>query len=359
MDIREEIRSIEEEIRNTPYNKATQHHIGRLKAKLARLRQELEKRESRGGGGRRYAVKKEGDATVVIVGFPSVGKSTLLNRLTGASSEVGDYPFTTLDVIPGIMEYGGAKIQLLDVPGIIEGASSGKGRGREVLSVVRNADLILIVTDIFNLDSVHVIEKELRNAGIRLNEKPPDVVIKKLSTGGIRISKTADVSISDETVKGILREFRIHNADVILREDISVDQLVDVLAGNRRYIPSMVVVNKIDLAQDLDETIMKNGWMTVSAEKGLNLEKLKEEIFLRLDLIRVYLKPRSGEMDFSEPLVLRRGSTVRDVCEKIHRDFISGFRYARIWGDSVKFPGQRVGFDHPLEDGDIVSIYVR
>ncbi len=360
MDIKDEIKKIEEEIRNTPYNKATQHHIGKLKAKLARLRDELDKRERRGGGGRGYAVRKEGDATVAIVGLPSVGKSTLLNRLTRASSEVADYPFTTLDVIPGIMEYRGARIQILDVPGIIEGASTGRGRGKEVLSVVRNADLILIVTDVFNLESVELIEKELRNAGIRLNERPPDVVIKKLATGGIRISRTGEVSISDETVKNILREFRVHNADVIIRENITIDQLVDVLVGNRRYIPSIVVINKIDLGEDLlNGKLIRKGWIAVSAEKGINLEELKNEIFQKLNLIRVYLKPRDGKTDFSEPLVIRKGSTVRDVCERIHRDFVSSFRYAKIWGKSVKFPGQRVGLDHKLEDGDMVSVYVR
>ncbi len=138
--IEESIKEVEAEIAKTQVNKHTEYHIGKLKAKIARLKDEQEKRRSTGGGGGKgYSVKKSGNATVALVGFPSVGKSTLLNRLTGAESEVGAYDFTTIDVVPGIMEYNSAKIQILDLPGLIRDASKGKGRGREVLSVVRSA----------------------------------------------------------------------------------------------------------------------------------------------------------------------------------------------------------------------------
>src|SRR5256886_17512484 len=111
--LEEQIKSIEEEIQRTPYNKATQTPIGKLKAKVARLKDEQETRRLKsGGGGPSYAVKKSGNATVGLVGFPSVGKSTLLNAITDATSAVAAYDFTTLDVIPGLLEHRGAKIQV-------------------------------------------------------------------------------------------------------------------------------------------------------------------------------------------------------------------------------------------------------
>ena len=127
-----EIKDLEDKISKTKYNKSTQHAVGLMKAKLAKLK---EKQEARGGGKKveGFDVRKTGDGTVVLIGFPSVGKSTLLNDLTNAESKTASYAFTTLTVVPGIMHYGDAKIQILDVPGILRGAASGVGRGREVL----------------------------------------------------------------------------------------------------------------------------------------------------------------------------------------------------------------------------------
>ncbi|EHP86705.1 OBG GTPase family GTP-binding protein [Methanotorris formicicus] len=364
MGIEEEIRRIEEELKNTPYNKATQKHIGRLKAKLAKLREE-QHRQRGGGGGGGYAVKKSGDATVAFVGFPSVGKSTLLNKLTNAYSEVGAYAFTTLKIVPGIMEYKGAKIQVLDAPGIITGASSGKGRGSEVLAAVRSADLILLAVDVFSLEHLPVIEKELFNVGIRLDQQPPDVKIVRKERGGITVNTTVPLThLDEETIVAILNEYKIHNADIVIREDITADQLIDVIMENRVYIPSLVVVNKIDLAteeqlKEIEEKLKDRPHVLVSGHREINLDKLKEAIYNTLGFIKIYLKPQGKKPDFDEPLIMLRGSIVRDVCNKLHRDFVENFRYAQVWGKSAKHPGQRVGLDHVLEDEDILTIVIK
>jgi len=112
------------------------------------------------------------------------------------------------------------------------------------------------------------------------------------------------------------------------------------------------VVNKIDL---MDVNV--EGAIKISAEKGINLDELKEAIYRKLDFIRVYLKPPGGKADMNNPMILRRGAKVEDVCKKLHRDFVENFKYAKVWGKSVKFDGQRVGLDHIVEDGDILTIY--
>jgi small GTP-binding protein len=353
MNLSQEIKRLEEEIKRTPYNKATEHHIGRLKAKLAKLKEELEKQRQKKSKGVVFSLKKEGDASVFLVGFPSVGKSTLLNALTGAKSEVADYDFTTLKPVPGMLDYKGAKIQIVDVPGLIEGASKGRGRGREVLSFIRNADLIVIVTDVFTLHQIDVIKRELYESGIRLDCKPPEVILKKRDRGGIKITSTVPLSIDEKTIVEILKENKIHNAEITIREDLTIDRLIDAILGNRVYIPSITVVNKFDLYQPN----LPDGVIPISAEKSFNLDVLKEEIYRKLEFIRIYLKPPGGKADFEEPLIMRKGCTIADVCRKLHRGMVEDFRYAKVWGRSVKYQGQRVGLDHVLEDEDIVTIY--
>ncbi|MFH1445377.1 MAG: GTP-binding protein [Nanoarchaeota archaeon] len=358
----EQITEIEEEIKRTKYNKATQKHIGALKAKLAKLRQEAQK-TSGGPQGLGYGIKKSGDATVVLVGYPSVGKSTILNKLTDAKSKVAHYEFTTLEVVPGIMELNGAKIQVLDVPGLIEGVSAGKGRGKEVLSVVRVADLIVYVLD--NKDperKIKVMKRELYESGFRINQHPPDVKIEKKSMGGISVESTVKLTkTSIDEIKSIANTFGIHNADVLIRNDITADEFIDVVLGNRTYAPMIILLNKTDLMreEEVEMFCRKNNVIPISADKGENIEDLKNNIWKTLGLIRIFLKKIGKEPDMKEPLVLRKNSTIEDVCTTIHRMFKDRFTFARLWGPSAKFPGQKIGPEKKLQDNDIVELHIK
>ena len=282
--IEEQIKELEEQISKTKYNKATEGHIGKLKAKIARLSEEEEKRRASKGPTKGFYVKKAGNATVALVGFPSVGKSTLLNQLTGAKSEVGAYHFTTLDVVPGVMEYNHAKIQILDMPGLIKDASRGKGRGREVIAAARSADVILLVVDIFN-PNMDVLFRELYNAAIRLNQKKPDVVITHSDHGGIQVKPTLKLTkITVETIKDMTAAYGHVNATVVVREDIDVEQMLDVLAGNRVYIKAVMAINKVDLAKPgqleaVQEMHKKYRTVPISAATGQGMPELKQALY--------------------------------------------------------------------------------
>ena len=370
MGIDEQILSIEEELKKTQYNKATSHHIGKLKAKLAKLREDKEKRASAGGGGGGgYDVKKSGQASVALVGFPSVGKSTLLNKLTGTESETAAYAFTTLTCIPGMMHHKGADIQILDLPGLIRGAAGGKGRGREVIAVVRTCDLVLLVADALNPEQIFVIADELYDANIRLNRQPADIkLFTSRQRGGISVSFTVPQTkgLDEDLVKEMVKEYGIVNADVVVRQDATQDELVDVLAGNRTYIQAMVALNKVDL-QDVEFTksaikmFKDRGWpvVPISAARELGLPQLKDTMYEELGFMRVYLKPQGGEADMEEPLVIKSGSDVGAVCDYLHRDFRVKFRYGVVSGPSAKFDNQIVGIDHPLQDGDVLTLILR
>jgi small GTP-binding protein len=335
--------------------------VGLLKAKLARLKEEQERSQGSRQGGVGFELKKGGDCTVVLIGLPSVGKSTILNHLTNAKSRVAAYAFTTLTVVPGLLEHQGARIQILDLPGIIAGAATGSGRGKRVLSVAKNADLILLILDVFQPDQVSVLKKELYEMGIRLDTQPPNVTINRATQGGLGITAACKLThMTEATVRAILNEYKIHHGSIIIREDITDDQLIDLIAGNRRYIPSITLLNKIDLVSPkyVDEAKKRMGEriVPISADQNINLDELKTAIYDRLRLIKVYLKPRNGSPDFEEPLIMTAGATVSDVCRKIHRKFAGEAKFALVSGKSVRFSPQRVGMDHVVQDRDIVTI---
>ena len=360
--ILEKIKELEEQISKTKYNKKTQHAIGLYKAQLAKLK---EKQKARSGGkkGEGYSVRKTGDGTVVLLGFPSVGKSTLLNATTNANSPVGSYAFTTLTVIPGILSYKYAKIQILDVPGVVYGAAAGTGRGKEVLAVIRNADLILFLIEVFHPEHYEALKKEVYDSGVRINAKIPDVKIVKTPRGGINVGTTVKLTKLDKkTVEDILKEFKISNANVVIREDIDADQLIDIIEGNKICLPAITVLNKIDMIEKEGLNKVKKKIkpdLCVSAEKNIGIDDLKELIYKKLRIIRIYLKEYNKKADMEEPLIMWQDCTLKDLCLKLHKDFVDEFKFAKIWGSS-RFPGQMiVKLSYELKDKDIVELRMK
>jgi len=365
MSLAQRITDIETEMSRTQKNKATSFHLGLLKAKLAKLKREIIEGSTggKGGGsaGEGFDVSKSGDARVGLVGFPSVGKSTLLCKLTGTFSKVAAYEFTTLTCIPGVIKYKGAKIQLLDLPGIIEGAKDGKGRGRQVIAVARTCNLIIIVLDAMKpVTHKRIIEKELEGFGIRLNKNPPRISLKTKPKGGLAVTKNVEMTnLDDDTIKSILHEYKISNADIMFDCDATADDLIDVIEGNRKYTPCLYAMNKIDeiSMEELDIIDRIPHYVPCSAHKEWNLDGMLEKMWEYLDLIKIYTKPKGQIPDYNAPVVLpRKKSTVEDFCNRIHRTMVKNFKHALVWGLSVKHNPQKAGKEHQLLDEDVVQI---
>jgi small GTP-binding protein len=362
MGILEKIKAIEDEMARTQKNKATEYHIGRLKARLAKLKSELLTPSGGKGEGEGFDVSSFGDGRIALIGFPSVGKSSLLSALTGTKSEVAAYEFTTLTCIASVINYNDAKLQLLDLPGIIEGASKGRGRGRQVIAVARSSDLILMVLDATKDDSQRrKLEAELEACGIRLNKLPPNVRITRKKLGGIKFTTQLPLTKMDgKLVQSILNEYRIFNAEVVIREDISVDEFIDVIEGNRKYMRCLYVYNKIDmLSMSEIKEMASNNCVPISVNAELNLDGLLERIWNAMSVVRVYTKKKGTFPDFSDPLILteQRGPvTVESAVCRLHRGIMNEFSRAIVWGRSVKHSPQVVGKDHVFEDEDVMQI---
>lgn len=366
--IPQKIRALEKMYATVPKHKGTEKLRLQIKRKLSELRKELEKQQSqRKGGGYSFSVKKEGAAQIVLVGLPNVGKSSILGRITNAEVESADYPFTTVEPIPGMMHHKDVQIQLVEVPGLVEGASLGKGMGTQLLSVIRNADAIAIVVDLSQdpIKQMEILLREFERAGIKLNKRRPNVEIKRTASGGIIINGQENIKGDISEVMMMLREEKIHSAEITVKEEVTLEEFADALDESLVWKRAIIVANKGDAPgsrENYEKLLREYGdrfkIIPVSADRGIKLEELKEELFKLADVIRIFTKS-PGEEPAYPPIPMRRGATVIEVAKKVHKDLAENFKYARVWGKSVKFPGQRVGADHVLEDGDIVEIHAR
>ena len=255
---------------------------------------------------------------------------------------------------------------MLDLPGIISGAADNKGRGRQVIGVARTCGLIMIVLDSKKpLGDKKIIEGELEGFGIRLNKKPPKIRIRKLTKGPVNIIKIVkQTHMDDKTIEQICREYKYNSCELMLRQDTTMDELIDALEGNRTYIPCIYLLNMIDKIsiEELDMLSRIPKVCCISGRQNWNIEKgLLPMIWKELKMIRIYTKPKGSIPDITEPVIMKKdkGCTVEDFCNKIHKTLADNFKYAWVWGTSVKHTPQKVGKEHKLQDEDVVQVVTK
>src|SRR5207302_4848485 len=238
------------------------------------------------------AVRREGAAQIALVGSPNSGKSSLLQALSNVQIKTGDYAFTTTRPVPALTRIRGVLVQFVEIPGLIEGASEGRGGGRALLGVLRDADAMVLCQDSSaGLAELGTIRRELDAAGI--------------------------------SVPAILAATKADEAG-----PAAIDHLAAALPGLE-----LVAVSVLDEA---------------------SLEAFREVVWRLTGLIRVFLRHDSETDD--EPVALHPPATVVDVARTIHHELAASCRGARVWGPSARFPGQRVGREHVVADDDTVEI---
>ena len=298
----DKLAALEEMLSAIPKHKGTEKMQADIKRRIAKLRSETQKRRGAARGKPFYHVDREGAGQLALVGAPNSGKSALLRALSHAEPEVADYPFTTRAPLPGMMAYENIQIQLVDLPPIDAEQSEGWLYG-----IIRTADGVLLVVDLADDDLLAETEEVLRllrGANIELGQRSDGPQQKRT----LIVATKLDAPGAGERL-AIFREF----------------------SGDRLTV------------------------LPVSAEAGTGLDALREAAYEMLDVIRIYSKPPGKKADFTAPFILKRGATVLDAAEAVHREFVEKLRYARLWNRAHQ--GQMVGRDHILEDGDILEIH--
>lgn len=361
----DKIKYLQEFISSIPEHKGNEKMRGYLRRRLAQLKEELElqkKRKATSSGGGGFSIKKEGAAQIVILGMTGSGKSALLAALTKAKTEIGDHPFTTKEPVPGMMAYEDIQFQLVDTPAVYEGAYCGSSWGTQLLSMARNADGILILLDGADpVNQFNVITSELSLAGITIEKRENKIEIEKTNGGGIQIACTGRITCKVEEIDKILKGAGVRNAIVRIWGDAGHEDIVEALDQTKMYKPCLIVINKVDLYPDalsLFNAAIHGDAIGVSATARIGLGVVGSRIFDSLGIVRVYTKEVGGEPAL-KPIIMRSGAKVIDVAKIVHSQLYKNFKYARVWGRSVNFKGERVGADHEIADKDIVEIRIR
>jgi ribosome-interacting GTPase 1 len=368
-DLAQRIVELEKLLSLAPRHKGGERMVGDYRKKLATLKAQLEKkreqdRARRSGGAEEGVIRKEGAGQICLIGVTNSGKSSIINAVTNAEFDVGDYPFTTPIPTPAMLTLEDINIQIVELPGVFEG-SHESGIGRQSLAVARNTDCIALVIDLSqDIDrQMNIILGELDKARIRLNKEKSAIRIERVGLGGQMIYGIQNYQGDIEEVREYLKARRITNIIVRFQKPATFNQLVDAMDASVAYVRAMVVATKGDSQgsearfKELEEKYGKRfDIIPVSVEASENLDGMSWAFYEHLDILRVYTKI-PGKQREDKPIVLPEGSVVEDAASKVHKElFVERFRSAVILRENDKIKRRTVGLNYPLEDGDVLQL---
>jgi len=366
----EKIQALQEFLSSFPKHKGNERLRAQVKRKIATLRVQLEEvRAHKAGSSRQLLIEKQGVAQIVILGLTNVGKSSILSAVTAAKPLIAPYEYTTQEPVQGMLQFEDVQFQLIEVPAIKPESSSRWNF--ENVGFELNADALMLIVDL-SRDScarLSILLDVLDKAKISTERPKSSVeILKEKSASGIQIAvsgKLTDCTAQDAAK--LLQQYGIRNALVRVYGNVGIDDLEDaVLESTASFKPSILLANKVDTEGPKNELerlkACNRGRMRIlatSCKTGEGLAELGASLFEMLEIVRIYTKEPSQREPSKDAIVLRKGATVAELAKQIHSDLFRNFKYAKIWGPSARYNGEKVGINHILMDQDAVEIHAR
>jgi small GTP-binding protein len=369
--IEEQIAHLERFLGVVVKHKGVENHLRMAKGKLKRLKAQQEKlKQAKKGSGEKWLVPKGEDAQIVIIGNVNSGKSSILNEIARSeAAKVGSYPFTTVKPEVGSITAKGARLQLVELPAIVEGSTSGEMSGKLVLAGIRNGDCVVITIDLSHdpIKQIKLILEELKKGKIRLNTPKPPVTVEKVGSGNIQVFNGHFFEgEGNEAVIEIMRSKGYVNAIVRFHAQTSLNQFLDSLDNTITYLPALIIASKGDfegskqnfekLKRYLEDSERNFQIIPTSANQKEGFEGVEEILFKQLGRIRIFTRNAVGDIA-ERPIILREGSTVENAIGVLSKKMLKFFRFTRVWGSSAKYDGEKVGLDRILHDGDVIQVF--
>ncbi len=329
-----------------PTHKGSENMRRDISKRISELKIKMEKRAAAlKKTGHSIGIKKEGAGQVVIVGLANSGKSTFLTKFTNAKPVIAPYPYTTTKPEVGVLNYGGALIQLVEIPSFLE----SKEMSNQIFSIVRSADAIILT--IPNNDKTHrdKLIQLLESQDIYVTRPKPKVDFNKSQYPGITFINEQNLMVPKEQAISLLKDSGYRSHTVILGQKTTRNDLLLLINPRAVYHPAIMIF--MPFTKDKPET---NIYKNIKPFDFKAETKITEEIFKMVNKIIVYTKKPGQKADLTDPLVLEKGTTVKVAAKQIHKSISKELKSAKVWG-STRFPGQNVSKDYQLQDKDIVE----
>jgi ribosome-interacting GTPase 1 len=366
---KEKIPALQEFLSAIPKHKGNERLRAQTKRKIAVLKAEMQAKQKRAGG--RVAeriLQKAGAAQIAVLGLTKVGRSSLLTAVTAAKPVVAEYPYATKESVPGMLQFEDVQLQLVELPALVPG-SEGRFTFQEgSADLIRTCDGLIIMVDLSAdaLEQLGMILGELGRSQVSTQKSESNVTILKTRSEGIQLFAAGRLmGCTRDEVSSLLKSYGVSNAIVRTTGDVTLDDIEDViLETNLIYKPTIVLANKSDLRDAtaraprlLDSIGSELPVLVVSCLTRSGLSELGKRLFEALDIARVYTKEPNATHPSPDPFIIKKGTTVGELSRQIHSVLFRQFKYARVWGKSASYDGERVGIGHVLSDGDIVQIH--